>query len=109
MRCKSCSVAERSSSVVSLTRPQAKPKIAQMSRSNVMGGVAETPRWAAPRLRHLARVGSRVTDEVGARLVADGCDVLDLHAHPRRRLPTHVLEAVAAAAARHEVAPARGR
>lgn len=79
-----------------------------MSRSNRAGTVAETPRWAAPRLRDVPRVGSRVTDEVAAQMVAAGVDVLDLHAYPRRRLPAHVLRAAAAAAEQNGVAPTRG-
>jgi aspartate/methionine/tyrosine aminotransferase len=70
--------------------------------------VTGAPRWAAPRLADVPRVGSRATDEVAARLVAQGRDVLDLHAHPRRALPEHVLDAAAAAARRNGVAPARG-
>jgi aspartate/methionine/tyrosine aminotransferase len=64
--------------------------------------------WVAPRVRQLPRVGSRVVDEEAARLRAQGRDVLDLHAHPARPLPPHVLEAATAAAASPGVAPSRG-
>ena len=57
----------------------------------------------------LPRVGSRVTDELAADLVRHGRDVLDLHAHPQRHLPPHVLDAVVAAARENRTVPSRGR
>jgi N-succinyldiaminopimelate aminotransferase len=56
----------------------------------------------------LPRVGSRVTDELAADLGSGGRDVLDLHAHPQRPLPPHVLEAVVAAARDNRTVPSRG-
>jgi aspartate/methionine/tyrosine aminotransferase len=70
--------------------------------------VVQEPRWEAHRWRGLPRVGSRETDETVAQLVAEGRDVLDVHAHPRRALPAHVLEAAARAARDGGVAPSRG-
>jgi aspartate/methionine/tyrosine aminotransferase len=57
---------------------------------------------------NLPRVGSRVTDELAADLVSGGREVLDLHAHPQRPLPRHVLEAVDAAARDNRTVPSRG-
>src|SRR5262245_17831411 len=56
----------------------------------------------------LPRVGSRVTDELAAELARCGRDVLDLHAHPQRELPAHVVEAVVAAARDNRTMPSRG-
>jgi len=56
----------------------------------------------------LPRVGSRVTDELAARLARDGFDVLHLHAHPKRPVPPHVLNAADLAARTNSVAPSRG-
>jgi len=57
---------------------------------------------------NLTRVGSRVTDERAADLVSGGRDVLDLHAHPQRQLPAHVLAAVDVAARDNRTVPSRG-
>jgi aspartate/methionine/tyrosine aminotransferase len=62
----------------------------------------------SPRLLQVPRVGSRATDETAARLAVSGMQVLDLQAHPTRKLPCHVLDAVAEAAASNAVAPSRG-
>jgi aspartate/methionine/tyrosine aminotransferase len=67
------------------------------ARSFVLRSVADLP-----------RVGSRVTDERAADLASGGGEVLDLHAHPQRPLPPHVLEAVIAAARENRTVPSRG-
>ena len=74
-----------------------------------MGGEACTARsFVLESVVNLPRVGSRVTDELAADLASGGRDVLDLHAHPQRPLPPHVLEAVDAAARANRTVPSRG-
>ncbi len=65
-------------------------------------------RFVLDSVANLPRVGSRVTDEVATELVGGGRDVLELHAHPRRALPAHVLDAVDAAARDNRTVPSRG-
>jgi aspartate/methionine/tyrosine aminotransferase len=72
------------------------------------GGDRGAGRFVTNTVAQLPRVGSRVTDELAADLGKRGGDVLDLHAHPQRELPPHVLEAVAAATIANRTVPSRG-
>ncbi len=74
----------------------------------MLGGDRVRAGFVVDRIARLPRVGSRVTDELAADLAGSGREVLDLHAHPRRQLPPHVLEAVDAAARENHTVPSRG-
>lgn len=74
----------------------------------MVGGERTGRSFVLESVANLPRVGSRVTDELAADLANGGRDVLDLHAHPQRPLPPHVLEAVVAAARDNRTVPSRG-